>query len=454
MLSAAMLLQALAIARNAFVESLRQPVVFVLVALCGLLQLFNTWSSAFSMGLSETGEVEGDNKMLLDVGLSTIFVTAMLMAGFVATAVLSREIHNRTILMVIAKPISRPVVVVGKYMGVAGSLLVATLPMLVFLLLGIRHGVMSTAADELDGPVLVFTLAATALSLGLAAWSNFYYGWSFGQTAVVLLAILFPLAYVCVLGIGKGWKLQPLPTDFKPQITLACACLTMAVLVLSAVATAASTRLGQVMTIVLCACVFLASLLSNHLLGRFAFENTPVARVASVEPVDPTRTDLRQPGTILRVSLSEAPSAPIRPGAVFWYGPSPGGFPLSVAGLAPFHGDPSDTATLNNPDSPPTIVVVGSEDRTVTVRSVGRPKVILPIEPDDYVFLSDTRIRPLVLGLWAVMPNMHFFWLLDAVSQNVEIPAGHVGLVVVYGLCQIGVFLSLAVILFQKRDVG
>ncbi len=449
-----MLFQALAIARNAFVESLRQPVVFVLVALCGVLQLFNTWSSAFSMGLSETGEVEGDNKMLLDVGLGTIFVIAMLLAGFVATAVLSREIHNRTILMVIAKPIARPVVVLGKYLGVAGSLLVATLPMVVFLLMGIRHGVMSTAADELDGPVLVFTLSAAALSLGLAAWCNFYYGWSFGQTAVVLLAILFPLAYLCVLAIGKGWKLQPLSADFKPQITLACACLAMAVLVLSAVATAASTRLNQVMTIVLCAGVFLASLFSNHVLGRFAFENTPVARIAAIEPVDPTRTDLRQPGTVLKLSLRETPSSPISPGAVVWYGPSPGGFPMSVTGLAPFAGDPADTVALNSPDAPPTIIVVKHEDRTISVRSVGRPRIVLPPEPDDYIFLSDTRVRPLVLAAWAVIPNMHFFWLLDAVSQNVEIPAGHVGLVLLYGLSQVGVFLALAVILFQRRDVG
>lgn len=446
--------QVLSIARNALVESLRQPVVFVLVSLCGVLQLFNTWSSAFSMGLSETGEVEGDNKMLLDVGLGTIFVTAMLLAGFVATAVLSREIHNRTILMVIAKPISRPVVVVGKYLGVAGSLLVATLPMLVFLLLGVRHGVMSTAADELDGPVIAFTLGASMLSLGLAAWSNYYYGWSFGQTAVVLMAILFPLAYLCVLGIGKGWKLQPLSTDFKPQITLACACLTMAVLVLSAVATAVSTRLGQVLTIVLCAGVFLASLLSNHLLGRFAFANTPVARIASVEPVDPTRTDLRQPGTILRLSLREAPSTPVRAGATLWYGPSPGGFPLSVAGLVPFSGDPADTASMNRPDAPPSLVVVEAQDRSVSIRSVGRPRVVLPPQTDDYVFLNPTRVRPLVLAAWVAIPNMHYFWLLDAVSQNVAIPASHVGLVVLYGLAQIGAFLSLAVILFQKRDVG
>lgn len=449
-----MIFQALAIARNAFVESLRQPVVFVLVALSGVLQLLNTWSSAFSMGLSETGEVEGDNKMLLDIGMGTIFVIAMLLAGFIATAVLSREIQNRTILMVIAKPISRPVVVIGKYLGVAGALLVATLPMLIFLLMGIRHGVMSTAADELDGPVLLFTLGSAALSLGLAAWANFYYGWSFSQTAVVLLAISMPVGYLCVLAIGKKWGLQPMGSDFKPQITLACLCLTMAVLVLSAVATAASTRLGQVMTIVVCAGVFLAGLLSNQALGRFAFQNEPVGRIAHVEALDPTREDLRQPGTVLRVDLTEAPAKPIRPGAVFWYASSPGGFPMSVADLAEFGGDPGNLAALNDTDAPATIVVTESDERSLTVRSVGRPRVILPPRDEDYVFPSATRIRPIVLAAWAVVPNLHYFWLLDAVTQNVRVPGSHVALVVFYGLAQVGAFLSLAVVLFQRRDVG
>src|SRR4051812_2488749 len=67
-----MLLQILTIARNTFVESIRQPILFVLVMICGVLQLFNTWSAAFAMGYTESGEVSGDNKMLLDIGLATV----------------------------------------------------------------------------------------------------------------------------------------------------------------------------------------------------------------------------------------------------------------------------------------------------------------------------------------------------------------------------------------------
>ena len=49
---------------------------------------------------------------------------------------------------------------------------------------------------------------------------------------------------------------------------------------------------------------------------------------------------------------------------------------------------------------------------------------------------------------------MQFFWLLDAVSQNRYIPMSHAGMVTVYAFMQIGAMLSIAIVLFQKRDVG
>jgi hypothetical protein len=52
------------------------------------------------------------------------------------------------------------------------------------------------------------------------------------------------------------------------------------------------------------------------------------------------------------------------------------------------------------------------------------------------------------------IPNMQMFWLSDAVMQNQKIPASHMLLLTGYAACLIGVFLSLAVVLFQKREVG
>src|SRR6185295_19746401 len=148
------------------------------------------------------------------------------------------------VLTLVSKPVSRVTLILGKYLGVSGAILLGTLTMILFLLMGIRHGVMSTAADDLDQPVLVFSLGFLALAMGIAAWCNFFYGWNFPQTASVLLLPFMFIGYVLILVFDKSWRVQGLAVDFKPQVTLACACLVLAILVLSAIATAASTRLG------------------------------------------------------------------------------------------------------------------------------------------------------------------------------------------------------------------
>src|SRR5262245_33363650 len=243
-------LQIFTIARNTFVESIRQPIVFVLVMLCGVLILFSTWSTGFAMGYSDTSEVSGDDKLLLDVGLATVLVCGMLLAAFIATAVMSREIENKTVLTVVSKPVARPSLVIGKYLGVAGAIVLALIPMLLFLLMGLRHGVMSTAADDPDQPVILFTALAVGGAMLIAVWCNYFYGKYFSQTFLTILAPAMVVAYAAVMLVGKKWHIQPPLHDFKPQITFACITLVAAVLVLTAVATAVSTRIGQVMTVV------------------------------------------------------------------------------------------------------------------------------------------------------------------------------------------------------------
>jgi hypothetical protein len=321
---------------------------------------------------------------------------------------------------------------------------------------GIRHGVMSTASDTLDGPVLVFSLSAVALSLFLAAWCNFFYGWSFPQTAVLLMLPLTLLAYLLVLSLGKGWQFQPLAKDFKPQIMLAATCLVMAVMVLTAAATAFSTRFSQVTTIVLCVGLFVASLLSNYFLGRFAFENRLVAVIKTAVPEDPTKPLFNESGDTYLVELQDPPKIPVKPGDSFYYGPDPSGAWLAVPAFPPFAGKLDQSSTFLGPGAMPAVVVTAIDSTKATVRNVGAVPVKVDAPPlaGDFVFLKPTRVHWGAFLTWAALPNLQFFWLLDAVSQNFKIPPLHVVTVAVYGASQIVAFLCLAVILFQRRDVG
>lgn len=452
-----MFTQLLAIARNAFVESVRQPVLFVLVLLSGVLQVFNTFNTGFSMADVESSQVSGDTKLLFDIGLGTIFVISTLLAGFIATAVISREIENKTVLTIISKPVSRPVLVLGKFAGVAGAVMAGLIVMLVFLLMAIRHGVMSTTADELDGPVLAFGFGFVALSVVIAGWCNYFYGWNFPQTLIVLLTPLAVLAYGLVLLFNKQWQVQPLWVDFKDQVMVASLCLGLAVLVLTSVALAASTRLGQVMTIVACLGVFVGALLSNHLIGRHVFDNAAIGRVQSVTPDDPTKTTFANPGETLTVRLTREPIQRARPGDAIYYSPSPNGFPmLAPTGYGRFDGDLSELSRQLAPNVPPSIIALEASGAMMKIRHIGGSplRITRPPEPEDYIFTRPTTVRPLALAAWGAIPNLQFFWLLDAVSQNRPVPGSYLGLVSLYALCQIGAFLSLAVILFQRRDVG
>lgn len=439
-----MILQTTTIARNTFVESVRQPIYFIVLMLAGALQIFTTWSTAYSMGYTDTAEVSKDNKLLFDIGLATILVAGMLLAAFVATAVLTREIESKTVLTVVSKPISRAAVVLGKFVGVAGALTVAVVVMTTYLLLSIRHGVMSTAADELDMPVVVFSTLAVFLSVGVAGWCNFYYGWSFPQTASMLLLPAILLAYGLVLFVGKEWELQPPTTDFKPQITLASGGVLMALLVLAAAATAFSTRLGQVMTIVASAGVLLIGLLSNYMIGRHAYDNDSVAVVERAEAELQSRVAFDREGDEYQVVLKAPPQETIEAGDPIYYGPNPNGFSLA-------------NRIARGPAGPVGVVVQSIEGRELTVTLEGDAAPGLtsrPPEPGDHVFLTPTEVNVPAAVVYAVVPNFQHYWLVDAVSRNSPIPPRHLGMLAGYAAAQMVMFLALGVLLFQRRDVG
>jgi ABC-2 type transport system permease protein len=454
-----MLTQILTIGRLAWLEGLRQPIVLILTLLTGLALVMTVWWTSFAMGYETSAEVHGDNKLLLDVGLATVFVGGLLVSAFLATATLSREIEQRTVLTVVSKPVHRPSVVLGKYLGVAGVLAMAMTIMLVILLLGIRHGVMTTAADDPDGPVLLFGLGAIGLALVVGTLCNYLYGWSFAQVSMTLMVPLMLVAYGLVLVIGKKWGWQSPMKDLKPQVLTACLAQGMAVFVLAALATAVSTRLAQVMTIVICIGAFLVGLMTNHLIGRHAFPNSAVAMIQRVELPDGDETPLQSPRETVNIQLDRSPSRSIRPGDSIYYGSSPNGFPMAVHPFPRFTGNLTREVEVFGPQVPGGLIAREASDRSITIQRIGgSAEVPLRLDrlPDvgDYVFVEPPSLVWPAAVAWALVPNLHYFWLVDAVSQNRPVPMSHLLLLAGYSLTQITALLAIGIMLFQTRDVG
>ncbi|MCK6471741.1 MAG: ABC transporter permease subunit [Planctomycetes bacterium] len=250
------------VARNTFTESIRQPVYAVL--LLGTLALMALNPAITGYGFSE------ENKLLMDLGLGTLFLGGLLLAAFTATGVFSREIESQTVLTVVSKPVGRPTFVLGKFMGVAGALLVAYWVWAIAFLLAVRHTSVAFAADPYDWPVLVLGFGALFLALALAVAGNFFYGWVFNSALAALLPPLLAAAYLGVLCFGKNWETQAFGKDVDGQVLTALLLIFEALLVISAIALAASVRLGQAMTLLICAASFLLGLSSNYLFGQVA----------------------------------------------------------------------------------------------------------------------------------------------------------------------------------------
>ncbi|MBM4112833.1 MAG: hypothetical protein FJ253_05580 [Phycisphaerae bacterium] len=271
--------QLLAIARVTFSESIRQPVVAV-VALTGVIIL------VLSNPLT-TFTLEDDQRMLVEVGMSTTFLAGLLLAVLLATSVLTREIENRTVLTVVSKPVDRPVLLLGKFLGVLGAILASYAFLACVFMLVVRHGVMPTVTTPYQMPVLIFGIGAALLAIGFAGFANYFYGWSFGATTVLTGIPLLLLAFLAALPFKHDFSVLPLhpppsnvpgytPDDLgrfvlknlNLELWKAIALAGVGLTVLTAFAVAISTRLGLVLTLVTTIGVFVMGLLSDWVFAR------------------------------------------------------------------------------------------------------------------------------------------------------------------------------------------
>lgn len=443
----------LTIARTTFIESVRQPITFILFGIGLVAIILSTAGTGFAMGYTESGELSGDDKLLFDFGLATVFALSVLLAAFIATATMSREIENKTVLTVVSKPVPRATVVIGKWLGVTAALLISSTTLMLMLLLSLRHGVLSNASDDLDGPVWLFGGLAVLGAIALGGWGSFFYGWSFPQVVTLSLLPFTAVAYVMVLLLSKEWQWQNPIIDLKVQVIVAGLILLLAMPVLTSIAVAASCRLGQVMTIVICFGMFIFGMLSATFIGSRAFTAEPIAQVLRSTPERERFREMKNPGDITFIEIKGGYSLRPKVGDPLYYAASPTGADRPVARFTPFTGDMGRSQT---PGTPPALVITAIEDRKLTVQTVGDRPLQLSRTPreGDWLFFTPPQINFAALVAWGMVPNLQFFWVLDAVQQNVPIPFSHIGLVALYSLCQVTAYLAVAVMLFQRRDVG
>lgn len=102
------------IAVNGFRESVRDKVLYNLVAFAILLI-----GTSYLLGQLTAGQ---DLKIIKDVGLSAMSIFGLFIAVFIGIGLVFKEVERRSIYSLLAKPIRRHEVVIGKYAGLVLTL--------------------------------------------------------------------------------------------------------------------------------------------------------------------------------------------------------------------------------------------------------------------------------------------------------------------------------------------
>lgn len=157
------------IGSNTFREAVRDRVLYNLVFFALLLVGFTPLFGKISIGLERI--------VLVNLGLTAITLFGIVIAIFIGTGLVSKEIDKKTLYTVLARPVRRWEFILGKYLGLAGTLAVNTFFMAIGFFLALLYVTQSfTRADASLLTALYFIglefLMITAIAMLFSTFSS------------------------------------------------------------------------------------------------------------------------------------------------------------------------------------------------------------------------------------------------------------------------------------------
>lgn len=151
-------------ATNVFREVVRDRILYI-IGFYALLMVV-------AMQLLPQIAASTEDKIFLDFGLAAMNVLGLIVAVFVGTGLVSKEIEKRTVLSLIAKPISRSEFIIAKHLGLSSVLgLLVTVMTVIYLALLQFQGITYSLTSILLAAVFLFLqlslITAFALALGV-----------------------------------------------------------------------------------------------------------------------------------------------------------------------------------------------------------------------------------------------------------------------------------------------
>ncbi|MBE0433571.1 ABC transporter permease subunit [candidate division WOR-3 bacterium] len=146
-----------AIIENTFKEGLRQRILLLLIVFTLLLIVMSVFLEPFALGESP--------KIMRDLGLAAASLFGVLTTIIVGSALIHKDIEKRTLYTVLAKPVRRSEIVLGKFLGLGALVCLLVLAMLL-----IHQLVIFLYEGSFDFHLLIafpFTILEVGVMLGI-----------------------------------------------------------------------------------------------------------------------------------------------------------------------------------------------------------------------------------------------------------------------------------------------
>ena len=157
------------IASNTFREAVRDRVLYNLIAFALLMS-----GAAILVGQIS---IDIERLVVINLGLTAVSLFGLVIAIFIGIGLVSKEIDKRTLYTVLSRPVRRWEFIVGKFLGLAGTLVVNTVCMAIGVFIALLY--VSHHFQKADGWLLVALyfivlqfLIITALALLFSSFSS------------------------------------------------------------------------------------------------------------------------------------------------------------------------------------------------------------------------------------------------------------------------------------------
>lgn len=204
----------LAVAKNTLREAIRDKVLYVIL-------FFGVLGMALSGVLADVA-VSQNVRLVRDLGLAGSNLLLVFVAIFLGVTLLYKEIDRRTIVAILSKPIDRWQFMVGKFLGMAATVLLLSL-----LLAGVLELLLWRQQSSLDGTMArVLALSAmeilvvTALAIFFSSWTSPFLSGLFTLGLFVLGRAAEDLSAIAMKSTGAVAPILKLAHRIIPNLNL------------------------------------------------------------------------------------------------------------------------------------------------------------------------------------------------------------------------------------------